>query len=54
MGAAMTIYAPYADIVALATRQTLGSLDITVSNGSDGKANASDVKIFMKDVGTSQ
>ena len=44
----------YADIVSLATRQVMGSLDITVSTGSDGKANASDVMIFMKDIGTSQ
>ena len=44
----------YVDIVSLATRQVMASSDITVSMGSDGKANASDVMIFMKDVGTSQ
>ena len=54
MDAAAAVSSAYTDIVSLATRQTLGALDITVSNGSDGKTNASDVKIFMKDVGTSQ
>ncbi|KAI0335017.1 DUF1793-domain-containing protein [Cubamyces sp. BRFM 1775] len=41
----------YVDLLSLATRQTLGSLDITVSTDSTGQPNASDVRIFMKDVG---
>ncbi|KAI0358680.1 DUF1793-domain-containing protein [Trametes cingulata] len=43
----------YADLVSLATRQAMASFDITVSTGSDGKPNASDVRIFMKDIGSS-
>ncbi|KAI8993903.1 DUF1793-domain-containing protein [Trametes punicea] len=43
----------YVDLVSLAIRQTMGSMDITVSTGSDGKPNASDVRIFMKDIGSS-
>ena len=44
----------YSDLVSLATRQTMGSLDITVSTNADGNVDPSDVKIFMKDIGTSQ
>ena len=51
---ASNISAQYVDLVSLATRQTMGSLDITVSGDSDGNVNASDVKIFMKDIGTSR
>ncbi|CDO69210.1 hypothetical protein BN946_scf185042.g112 [Trametes cinnabarina] len=50
---ASTISPHYADLVSLALRQTMGSLDITVPISSDGTANASDVRIFMKDVGAS-
>ncbi|KAI0633571.1 DUF1793-domain-containing protein [Trametes polyzona] len=42
----------YADLVSLAARQTLSALDITVSMGSDGNPNASDVRIFVKDIGS--
>ena len=48
---AAAISSKYADLVSLATRQVFGSIEISVANGSDGKWNTSDVKIFMKDVG---
>ena len=50
MSAAAQISPHYVDLVSLAARQTLASLDVTV--GSDLKL--SDVKIFMKDLGTTQ
>ncbi|EIW62865.1 uncharacterized protein TRAVEDRAFT_69088 [Trametes versicolor FP-101664 SS1] len=50
---ASNISTQYADLVSLAARQTLGSLDFTVSTGTDGKPNASDVRIFMKDMASS-
>ena len=52
MGNASQVSSHYADLVSLATRQTLGSLDITVSTDSTGQPNASDVRIFMKDIGS--
>ena len=54
MSDASKISPQYADLVSLATRQTMGSLDITVLSDAQGNVNASDVKIFMKDVGTTQ
>ena len=48
MSAAAKISTNYVDLVSLSARQAMSGLDITV--GSD----ASDVLIFMKDVGTSQ
>ena len=55
MEAAGKVSGEYVDLVSLATRQTFGSMDITVlgSNGSS-EVNSSDVKIFVKDIGTSQ
>ncbi|KAI0645913.1 DUF1793-domain-containing protein [Trametes meyenii] len=53
IGNASQVSSHYADLVSLAARQAFGSLDITVSTGSDGKPNASDVRIFMKDIGSS-
>ncbi|KAI0353838.1 DUF1793-domain-containing protein [Trametes cingulata] len=53
MADASKVSAHYVDLVSLAARQTMASLDITVSTGSDGKPNASDVRIFMKDIGSS-
>ena len=44
----------YADLISLATRQTIGSFDITALADAQGNVNASDIKIFMKDVGGSQ
>ncbi|KAI0829800.1 DUF1793-domain-containing protein [Trametes gibbosa] len=48
---ASAVSSHYVDLVSLAMRQTFGTMDITVSTGSDGKPNASDVRIFMKDIG---
>ncbi|KAL1942377.1 hypothetical protein VTO73DRAFT_5979 [Trametes versicolor] len=50
---ASRISGQYADLVSLAARQMFGSLDITVSAGTDGKPNASDTRIFMKDIAIS-
>ncbi|KAJ7088044.1 hypothetical protein B0H15DRAFT_295949 [Mycena belliarum] len=44
----------YADLVALATRQAMAGVELTVSLTPGGQANASDVQAFMKDVGNSQ
>ena len=44
----------YVDLVSLATRQILGSLDITVLSDAQGGVNTSDVKIFMKNMGIDQ
>ncbi len=41
------------DLVSLGARQTFGALDITVLADDKGNVDASDVKIFMKDLGTS-
>ncbi|EJC98591.1 DUF1793-domain-containing protein [Fomitiporia mediterranea MF3/22] len=41
----------YADLLALVTRQALGSLDITLAKSGDGSWNSSDVKVFMKNMG---
>ena len=53
MDAAAQISENYVNLVSLGARQTMASLDITVLGNSDGSVDASDVKIFMKDVGTS-
>ncbi|KAJ7195683.1 hypothetical protein GGX14DRAFT_674779 [Mycena pura] len=44
----------YADLVSLATRQTMAGVELTVSKNSAGEWNTSDVMAFMKDVGSSQ
>ncbi|KAI0930164.1 hypothetical protein AcV5_006948 [Taiwanofungus camphoratus] len=51
---ASSISGDYGDLVSLAARQVFGGIDITVSVGADGDWNTSDLKIFMKDVGTSR
>lgn len=38
----------------MAARQTIGSSELSITNGTDGRWNTSDVKMFMKDVGTSR
>ncbi|KAI9067393.1 DUF1793-domain-containing protein [Trametes sanguinea] len=53
IGNASKISPHYVDLVSLGLRQAIGSLDITVPTSSDGTPNASDVRIFMKDVGAS-
>ena len=45
---ASKISADYADIVALSVRQSLASMEITVSQNADGSLNSSDVLVFMK------
>ena len=52
MAATSNILTNYTDIVSLGTRQAFAGIDITVSNGTDGAWNMSDVKIFTKNVGT--
>ncbi|PCH42735.1 hypothetical protein WOLCODRAFT_152776 [Wolfiporia cocos MD-104 SS10] len=52
MAATSNISTNYTDIVHLGARQTFAGIDITVSKGTDGAWNMSDVKIFMKNVGT--
>ncbi|KAH9942417.1 uncharacterized protein BXZ73DRAFT_41258 [Epithele typhae] len=51
---ASQISSQYSDIVSLAARQTMASLDITVGEDDQGALNASDVQIFMKDISTSE
>ncbi|KLO15795.1 hypothetical protein SCHPADRAFT_243599 [Schizopora paradoxa] len=41
----------YTDLLALAARQILGTLEITVWKASDGTWNQSDIMIFSKDMG---
>ena len=54
MGDAGKISSNYVDLVSLAARQVMGSMDITVlRNDADGSLNGSDVKIFIKDIGGS-
>ncbi|TCD65510.1 hypothetical protein EIP91_002558 [Steccherinum ochraceum] len=47
------ISSDYSNLVSLAMRQAIGSTELTIGNGTDGKWNTSDVMLFMKDVGTS-
>lgn len=42
----------YADLLTLSVGQVLGSLDITIAHGNDGAWNFSDVKVFMKNMGS--
>lgn len=51
---ATLISSQYADLVSLSARQAFGGIEISVSNGTDGEWNMSDVKIFLRDVGTSR
>ncbi|RPD75342.1 hypothetical protein L226DRAFT_534905 [Lentinus tigrinus ALCF2SS1-7] len=53
IGDAAKISSEYVDLASLGARQTFGALDITVLSDDKGNVDASDVKIFMKDVGTS-
>lgn len=52
IGNASAVSSQYADLVSLAARQSLSTLDITVSLDSDRNPNASDMRIFMKDIGS--
>ena len=53
MGDASNVSSNYADLVILSARQTMASLDITVGRDSEGNPDASDIKVFMKDIGAS-
>ena len=54
VGEAASISPNYVDLVSLASRQTMGSMEITVLGDGDNSVNISDVKIFVKDIGSSQ
>lgn len=42
----------YADLVALAARQAMAGVELTIGRNDDGSYNYMDVKMFMKNVGT--
>ena len=50
--AGLAISGDYAGLLALSARQVLASLDITISRGSDGVWNLTDVLVFMKNMGS--
>ncbi|KAI0762087.1 hypothetical protein BD413DRAFT_643854 [Trametes elegans] len=52
IGNASQVSSNYADLVSLSARQTWGSLDIAVTTDASGKPDPSDVRIFMKDIGS--
>ena len=52
MSSAAKISSQYSDIVSLATRQTMSTLDFTVGTDSNGNLVPGDIKIFMKNQGT--
>ena len=54
LNAAAKISSQYSDIVSLAMRQAMGTFDITAGTDSNGNLIASDVKVFMKNLGTDQ
>ncbi|TCD59771.1 hypothetical protein EIP91_011516 [Steccherinum ochraceum] len=53
IGDAGKVSPTYTNLVSLAARQAMGGTDLTVARGTDSSWNTSDVKMFMKDVGTS-
>jgi hypothetical protein len=50
---AKNISSEYADLVALATRQVFGSIQITVSRDAAGNYNQSDLLTFMEEISSS-
>lgn len=52
MSAAAEFSPQYSDIVSLATRQAMSTLDFTVGTDSYGNVVPGKVKIFMKNLGT--
>ena len=52
MSAAANISTQYSDLVSLATRQAMSTLDFTVGTDSNGNVVPGDVKVFMKNQGT--
>ena len=55
MTAASSVSAHYSDLVSLAARQAMGGIELTIAQSSSSSSgwNTSDVKMIMKDVGTS-
>lgn len=51
---AAKVSAHYADLVSLAARQAMGGTELTIGRNIAGSSewNTSDVKMFLKDVGT--
>ncbi|KLO07710.1 hypothetical protein SCHPADRAFT_836241 [Schizopora paradoxa] len=49
---AATISTEYVDLLSLVSRQAMSALEITVSKDASGNFNASDVMIFLKDMGS--
>jgi Domain of unknown function (DUF4965) len=45
---ASSISADYTSIVALSIRQALGAMEVTISKGTDGSWNTTDIIVFMK------
>ncbi|KAI0354924.1 hypothetical protein OH77DRAFT_1425524 [Trametes cingulata] len=52
MTKASKVSTEYVDLVSLAARLVMATLDITVSTDANGTPNASDVRVFMKDIGS--
>lgn len=50
--AGSAISSDYANLLAICARQVLASLDITISLGSEGAWNLTDVVVFMKNMGS--
>ena len=47
-----SISSDYADLLALTARQAMGAMEITIPLGSSSSWDTSDVKIFMKNMGS--
>ena len=41
-------------MISLSARQAMASTELTISKGSDGQWNMSDVRMYMKDTGDSR
>lgn len=51
LDAANAVSPAYADLVSIATRQAFSATELTISNGTDGQWNTTDVMMFMKNIG---
>ena len=49
---ASAISPEYVSLASLAARQVFGATELTIGNGTDGQFNMTDVKMFMKNVGS--
>ncbi|KAF9000881.1 hypothetical protein BDQ17DRAFT_1245068 [Cyathus striatus] len=47
------ISSKYSDLISISLRMVFGTMDITIPKSGDGTLDTSDVKIFMKDIGSS-